>query len=148
VLGSRMLGGSDELFGSFSEVVRLIGTLTIGLAINYRFGVRLTDYENGFRAIRTDVARDLGLTSTDSTIEQEMAMKCLKYGYRVTERPTHEYRRRGGKPKLKLGRVAHLFVFSLVRGLVGRRRHVSRVSRTVDACRPPEASIETGVAGQ
>ena len=36
-----------------------------------------------------------------------MAMKCLKYGYRVTERPTHEYRRKGGVSKINVMKVAH-----------------------------------------
>ena len=122
VLGSRMLGGSEELFGSFSEVFRLIGCLAISLSINYRYGVRLTDYENGFRAIRTEVGRTIGLTSDIATIEQEMAMKCLKNGYRVIERPTHESRRKGGTSKINPVQVGHLFVLNLIRGLIGRRR--------------------------
>jgi glycosyltransferase involved in cell wall biosynthesis len=122
VMGSRMLGGSEELFGSLSEVTRLIGSLVISLSINYRFGVRLTDYQNGFRAIRTDVGRALGLQSDITTIEQEMAMKCLRCGYRVTERPTREYSRRGGVSKINVMRVAHIYVWNLICGLVGRRR--------------------------
>src|ERR1044071_4510468 len=90
VMGSRMLGGSEELFGSVSEIIRLMGSLAISLSINYRFGVRLTDYQNGFRAIRTEVGLRIGLTSDITTIEQEMAIKCLTYGYRVIERTAHE----------------------------------------------------------
>jgi len=40
VMGSRMLGGSEELFGSIFEVIRLMGSLVISLSINYRYGVR------------------------------------------------------------------------------------------------------------
>lgn len=122
VMGSRMLGGSEELFGSISEVIRLIGSLVISLSINYRYGVRLTDYQNGFRAIRTDVGRTIGLTSNITTIEQEMAMKCLKDGYRVVERPAHEYRRKGGVSKINVMKVAHIYVLNLIGGLIGRRR--------------------------
>ena len=122
VMGSRMLGGSDELFGTLSEATRMFGQLIISLSINYRFGVRLTDYENGFRAIRTDVGLAIGLKSNIATIEQEMAMKCLKYGYRVAERPTHEYRRQGGVSKINVLQVGHLFVLSLISGLIGPRR--------------------------
>ena len=82
VIGSRMTGGSDELHGTIEEAIRLFGSVFIGLIINYRFGVRITDYENGFRAIRTEVGNSLGLKSNIATIEQEMAMKCLKYGYK------------------------------------------------------------------
>lgn len=129
VIGSRMLGGSEELYGSISEVIRLIGSLVISLSINYRFGLRLTDYQNGFRAIRTEVGRRIGLTSNITTIEQEMAMKCLRYGYRVTELPAHEYCRKGGVSKIKVMRVAHIYVWNLICGLVWPRR--TRTVKTV-----------------
>jgi dolichol-phosphate mannosyltransferase len=122
VMASRMLGGSEELFGSLSEVIRLMGSLVISLSINYRYGVRLTDYQNGFRAIRTEVGRTIGLTSDITTIEQEMAMKCLMLGYRVIELPSHEYRRKGGDSKINVMRVGHRYILNLVRGLIGRRR--------------------------
>jgi len=103
------------------EVARLMGSLVISLAINYRYGLRLTDYQNGFRAIDTEVGRTLDLTSNITTIEQEMAMKCLKRGYRVMELPSHEYRRKGGVSKINALRVGHLYVFNLLCGLIGRR---------------------------
>lgn len=122
VMGSRMLGGSEELFGTIGEVTRLIGSLVISLSINYRFGVRLTDYQNGFRAIRTDVGRALGLRSNLTTIEQEMAMRCLAAGYRVIERPAHESVRKAGVSKINVMRVAHVYIWSLLRGIATRRR--------------------------
>jgi dolichol-phosphate hexosyltransferase len=122
VIGSRMLGGSEELFGSLSEVIRLIGSLVISLSINYRFGVRLTDYQNGFRAIRTDVGRTIGLKSHITTIEQEMAMKCLRNGYRVIERPAHEFARKGGASKINVMKVAHIYVWNLIAGIIRLRR--------------------------
>lgn len=124
VMGSRMLGGSEELFGSFSEVVRMVGSIVISLTINYRYGIRLTDYQNGFRAIRTDVARAIGLTSRITTIEQEMAMKCLRYGLRVTERPAHEFVRRGGVSKVSVRRKAPQYVWNLLCGVIGPRRRL------------------------
>lgn len=127
VMGSRMLGGSEELFGSIAEVTRLMGSLVISLSINYRFGLRLTDYQNGFRAIRTDVGRSIGLQSDLTTIEQEMAMKCLAYGYRVIERPTHEYARKGGFSKINVMRVAHVYIWNLISGLARRRRRGSEL---------------------
>src|SRR6266545_5705965 len=121
VMGSRMLGGSEELFGDIAEVVRLLGSLVISLSINYRYGVRLTDYQNGFRAIRTEVGKAIGLTSDITTIEQEMAMKCLRNGYRVMEIPSHEYCRKGGESKIRVMKVAHRYVLNLLCGLIGRR---------------------------
>lgn len=128
VMASRMLGGSEELFGSIREVVRLMGSLVISLSINYRYGVRLTDYQNGFRAIRTEVGRMIGLTSDITTIEQEMTIKCLKQGYRVIEVPSHEYRRKGGVSKINVLHVAHHYVLNLICGLIGRRRVTTTTS--------------------
>lgn len=132
VIGSRMTGGSDELFSDLPEAVRLFGSTLITLTINYRFGVRMTDYQNGFRAIRTDVGRKLGLKSNLTTIEQEMAMKALKYGYRVHEVPAHEYRRKGGQSKIQIFRVAHVYVWNLLSGVLIRSK---RPSADVDASR-------------
>ena len=85
VIGSRGKGGSDELHGTLEQFIRYVGSQLIMLAINYRWNVRLTDSQNGFRAIRRDVGRRLGLTSNLTTIEQEMLMKALKQGFRVSE---------------------------------------------------------------
>lgn len=117
VIGSRMLGGSDELFGSFSEFIRLLGSMIISLTINYRFNVRFTDYQNGFRAIKTDVAKKLKLTSNSTTIEQEMAMKCLQFGYKTYEIPSHEYKRKGGVSKINVFKVSHKYIFNLLSGI-------------------------------
>ncbi len=102
VIGSRIRGGSDEWSGSFGRFVRMMGSHMILIAINYRWGIRLTDCQNGFRAIRTDVARRLGLKEKGFAIEQEMVMRCLIHGCRVGEIGCHEYERRGGASKLNL----------------------------------------------
>jgi hypothetical protein len=113
-----MLGGSDELFGSLPEVIRALGSMIISLSINYRYGVQMTDYQNGFRAIRTDVARSLGLTSNITTIEQEMAMTCLRHGYRIAECAAHEFRRKGGVSKISVMRWAPIYVWNLLCGIM------------------------------
>ena len=123
VIGSRMLGGSEELFGSFFEFIRLFGSMIISLTINYRFNVRLTDYQNGFRAIKIDVAKKINLQSNSTTIEQEMAMKCLQYGYIVNEIPSHEFKRKGGYSKINVFKVFHLYIWSLIRGIMVIRKN-------------------------
>lgn len=112
VSGSRMLGGSDELHGDLNKFLRMMGSDIITLGINYRFGVRLTDTQNGFRAIKTDVIKKLGLRENITTIEQEMIMKTLRYDYRIVEVPTHEYRRKYGSSTIKLRNVAWRYVYS------------------------------------
>ena len=117
VVGSRMRGGSDELHGNFVSVFKNTATAFIQLIINYRFGVDLTDCENGFRAIRSDVAKALGLNANDFDVEQEMEMKALKKKYRVIEVPSHEYSRSGGKAKLNVWKIWWKFPLRLIREL-------------------------------
>ena len=117
VIASRGKGGSDELHGTIEQFVRYAGSQLITLAINYRWNVRLTDSQNGFRAIRRDVAGCLGLTSNLTTIEQEMLMKALKHGYRVSEIASHEYERRWGTSKVVVWKLWFAYGWSFVRNL-------------------------------
>lgn len=117
VVGSRMRGGSDELHGTIGEFIRLMGSGIITQCINYRYGVRLTDSQNGFRAIRRQAGLDIGLKEDIFTIEQEMIMKLLKRGYRVTEVASHEYARRYGESGIKVWKVWHRYVWCLIKGM-------------------------------
>jgi len=117
VVGSRGRGGSDELHGDIHKLFRMIGSDLILLVINYRWKVQLTDSQNGFRAIRTNVARALNLKEDITTIEQEMIMKCLKKGYRVHEVPTHEYARRYGTSVIVLRKVWYRYIWSLLKNI-------------------------------
>jgi len=118
VTGSRGRGGSDELHGDLSKFMRMIGCDIITLGINYRFGVRLTDSQNGFRAIRRDVARALDLKENITTIEQEMIMKTLRKGYRMSEVPSHEYARKYGDSTIKLSKVWFRYIYSWLKYLL------------------------------
>ena len=118
VIGSRGKGGSDELHGTLEQFIRYVGSQIIMLAINYRWNVRLTDSQNGFRAIRRDVGLQLGLTSNLTTIEQEMLMKALKQGYRVGEIASHEYERRWGTSKVVVWKLWFAYVWSFLRNLI------------------------------
>lgn len=117
VSGSRLRGGSSELHGGFDEFMRLSGSSLITACINYRFGVRLSESQNGFRAIRTVVLQALGLTADSTTIEQEMIIRTVGLGYRMGEVPTHEYQRRVGVSNIRVGRAAPAYVWSLVKHL-------------------------------
>ena len=114
VVGSRGMGGSDELHGDVEKLLRMIGSDIILIGINKRFHVNLTDSQNGFRAIRTEVARQLGLVEDITTIEQEMTMKCLKKGFRIDEVPAHEYHREFGRSVISLRKVWFRYVWSFL----------------------------------
>jgi glycosyltransferase involved in cell wall biosynthesis len=114
VLASRMLGGSDELHGDLNNFVRMVGGAFLSLCINWRWGTRVTDALNGFRAIRADSGRALGLRADDFDIEHEMVLKVLKRGYRLAEVASHEYCRKGGASKLPTFRRGHKFLWRLM----------------------------------
>ena len=117
VIGSRGRGGSDELHGDVEKLMRMVGSDMILIGINLRWKQKLTDSQNGFRAIRKDVICSLGLIENITTIEQEMTMKCLKQGYRVSEVPTHEYSRKHGDSTISLRRVWFRYIYSFIKNL-------------------------------
>lgn len=117
VIGSRMRGGSDELHGDIEKFIRMMGSDIITLTINYRFNVRMTDSQNGFRAIRTSAGKRLGLTEDIFTIEQEMLIKTLKKGYRAKDIPTHEYPRFYGDSGIDVRKVWFRYIWSVVKNI-------------------------------
>lgn len=117
VSGSRLIGGSSELHGGFDECFRLMGSSFITACINWRFKVKLSESQNGFRAIKTDIIKQLGLEENITTIEQEMIMKTLKKGFRMAEVPSHEYERKKGYSKISLKKVWFRYVYTLVKYL-------------------------------
>jgi dolichol-phosphate hexosyltransferase len=119
VTGSRLIGGSSELHGGFDEFFRLAGSSFVTACFNWKFGVRLSDSQNGFRAIRTEVLQCLDLREDSTTIEQEMILETLRRGYRMAEVPAHEYRRQYGVSHIQVWRAAPRYLWSLFRGLVG-----------------------------
>jgi len=126
--GSRLLGGSDELHGGGDEFLRLAGSAFITYLINRRFGALLSDSQNGFRAIRTEVFRSLALRSRHTTIEMEMIMATLAAGFRIAEVPTHERPRAAGFSKISLSRPGTWLAYgwTLLSGLCRRRSVVFR----------------------
>jgi len=118
VSGSRLIGGSSELHGTFNECFRLMGSSLITACINWRFHVCLSESQNGFRAIKTAVLRQLDLREEITTIEQEMIIQTLKKGFRMAEVPTHEHKRKIGTSHIKLRKVWWRYVYSLIKGLL------------------------------
>jgi len=120
-VGSRFAGGSDELSVSVGQLVRTIGNISMNIAINTRFGVELTDTLNGFRAARRSAVAAVGLRERTHTIEQEMVMKMLRAGYRVSNIATHEFARAHGTSHIRIWREWPTFVRCVVTNLFRRR---------------------------
>jgi dolichol-phosphate mannosyltransferase len=117
VTASRLRGGSSELHGGFDEFLRLTGSSFITACINRRFACRLSDSQNGFRAIRTAVLRRLDLRENGTTIEQEMIIKTLRRGWTMAEVPSHEHPRTHGVSHIRVWRSAPRYGYSLVKYL-------------------------------
>lgn len=117
VTGSRLMGGSSELHGGFDEFLRLTGSSFITACINWRFAVRLSDSQNGFRAIKTEVLKKLDLREDLTTIEQEMIIRTLRLGYRMGEVPSHEYQRLHGDSHIHLSKVWFQYGWALFKNL-------------------------------
>lgn len=117
ITGSRLLGGSSELHGGFDEFMRLMGSSFITACIGWKLKVRISDSQNGFRAVKTEVLCSLDLKENITTIEQEMIIKTLKKGYRLDEVPTHEYKRKFGESHIKIGKVSFRYIYSMVKYL-------------------------------
>lgn len=117
VAASRLRGGSSELHGGFDEFLRLSGSSFITACINWRFKCQLSDSQNGFRAVRTSVLKQLDLREDSTTIEQEMTIKTLRRGWRMAEVPSHEHRRLHGSSHIRVLRHAPRYGYSLVKYL-------------------------------
>jgi len=118
VTGSRMRGGSDELHGTIGKFFRMVASDIITLSINYRFNVDLTDSQNGFRAIKREVATQLDLKENITTIEQEMIIKTIKKGYRIGEVSAHEYSRKYGESSINLIKAGPRYFYCLIKNII------------------------------
>lgn len=94
VIGSRIKGGSDEY-----ESWRLFGNALFTLMVNFLFCIELTDALNGYKAMKAEVVSQYRHKSPGFEIEIELLYSTLIRGYKVSEVPSHELRRMGGKMK-------------------------------------------------
>ena len=113
IIASRFRGGSDEWEGDLETYIRHLGSGILTIGINMRFGTKLTDCLNGFRALRTSAAQSFPLLTSNFDVEQHMICQFLKHGYRVDEVSSHEYCRGWGESKLPTYTKAYLFFWRL-----------------------------------
>lgn len=118
VIASRGKGGSDELNGSIEKIIRLVGSSIITLIINLRFHAKLSDTQNGFRAIKKSAIAKLKLKENIFTIEQEMVIKALKRNFRISEIPSHEYSRKFGSSHICLSKMSMRYVWNLITNII------------------------------
>ncbi len=117
-VGSRFAGGSDELSIGVGQLIRTNGNILMNIAINKRWHTSLSDTLNGFRAVRRRAILSVGLKENRHTIEQEMIMKMLRYGYRVANVPSHEYERKHGVSHINIWKEWHKFVWCVIVNII------------------------------
>jgi len=117
VIASRFLGGSEELHGTFGKTVRMFFSLLIAQIINWRFNESIGDTQNGFRAIKKDVAQKLNLKANIFDVETEMVMRCYKMGYSVLEVPSMELKRKYGSSGINLWRMGMVYAWRVFRNI-------------------------------
>lgn len=97
VIGSRFLGVFEP--GAITTVNRL-GNLTLTAALNLLYGVRLSDTQAGFRAIRRALWQGLPLRAERYEVETEVLVRSLLAGARVVEVPVTRRAREHGSSAL------------------------------------------------
>ncbi len=117
VIGSRFKGGSEEFYSSFHEIIRFVGNVLSAFLINLIFGARLTDVQNGFRALNRNKIRELFLTENSFAIEQEMVMKCLKNKKKIVEVPSWELKRKYNNSHIIPFKMLPRYIFSFIKNI-------------------------------
>lgn len=81
--------------------VNLVGNTILTWLANRLYGTRIHDLCTGMWGFRSDILRDLTVSSNSFTLEAELFCQIVKKGYRYTEEHI-VYRKRQGKAKLRM----------------------------------------------
>jgi glycosyltransferase involved in cell wall biosynthesis len=109
VIGSRIMGGSDE----FTRV-RALGNVFLTAIFGLCHQRYLSDALNGYKAFRRDVFTDFRYTSTSFDIEIELLVNTIRKGYRIVEISSHERSRLAGEAKSKVLRHGARFLWRIL----------------------------------
>jgi len=82
VFGSRFMGRHTGMY-----FWNAIGNKGLTFITNFLFNSWISDMETCYKAMRTDILRNLNLESNDFRLEPEITSKILKQGYRIYEVP-------------------------------------------------------------
>jgi len=82
VYGSRFLTKNRNI-----KLVTRLGNKLITMLFNLLFNSKLTDVSTGYKVMRTDVAKSLGLKTVGFDIDPEISVKLRKKGIKILEVP-------------------------------------------------------------
>src|SRR5438128_7984574 len=77
----------------------VIGNKAVTFAANLLFDCYISDLESGYKALRADLWRRLGLRGERFDIEPDITARVLRLGYRIHEVPVRYYARSRGEGK-------------------------------------------------
>jgi glycosyltransferase involved in cell wall biosynthesis len=109
VFGSRFMGSHTGMY-----FWNAIGNKGLTFLTNFLFNCWISDMETCYKAMRTEIMRDLRLESSDFRLEPEITAKVLKRGHRIFEVPVSYLGRtyeEGKKMKPSQGFYAILALF-------------------------------------
>jgi glycosyltransferase involved in cell wall biosynthesis len=112
VIGSRFFD-TDVNNAKIPDVNR-IGNRMFSDLIRLFTGVKISDSQSGFRAIRSSVIKKMRLNSRGYEVESEMLIKALKMGVRVAEIPISFEQRTVGKSRLDPLKDGTKILFSII----------------------------------
>lgn len=109
VIGSRVMGGSDEY-----DLLRGFGNRMLTQAFNLLFGRSISDVLNGYKYFRRDLVENRDFKAEGFDIEIEIVTEAIKRGYKIEEVPAHERERAGGEMKSKAYVEGPLFLLRTI----------------------------------
>ncbi len=109
VVGSRITGGSEEY-----TRVRAFGNIILTWFFGFVHGRYLSDALNGFKVFHRDVYWNFTYTSDNFEIEIELLANTLRLGRLITEYPSHERSRSGGRVKSLVIKHGTLFMLRII----------------------------------
>ncbi len=109
VVGSRILGGSEEY-----TRVRAFGNSVLTWFFGCVHGRYLSDALNGLKVFHRDVYRKFIYTADEFEIEIELLANTLRLCRPITEYPSHERSRAGGKLKSLVVKHGTLFMTRII----------------------------------
>jgi len=112
VIGSRFFD-TDGNNAKIPDLNR-IGNRMFSDLIRLFTGVKISDSQSGFRAIRSSVIKKMRLNSRGYEVESEMLVKALKMGVRVAEIPISFEQRTVGKSRLDPLKDGTKILFSII----------------------------------
>jgi glycosyltransferase involved in cell wall biosynthesis len=98
VVGSRFANSEDNK--TKIPKINRAGNRLFNTMTGYLTGLKITDSQSGFRAIRASLIKRMKLSSHGYEVESEMLVKALRMGARVAETPISFDQRTVGSSKL------------------------------------------------